>query len=46
MLAELDKVTDEFTTVTSNLMAKYKHTSEIVAESFITKDVDKVNEAI
>jgi hypothetical protein len=38
MLTEIDKITDYFTIITSNLMAHYLYACDTITESFMTKD--------
>ena len=42
ILGELDGITKHFTVVTSNLSAQYEYASQVVVESFETKDCDKL----
>lgn len=46
MLSEIDKITDYFTIVTSNLTAQYLYATEAVNESFVIKDCPKVYDSI
>lgn len=44
MLSELDKMTEYFSVVTSNLRSKYLHTSQLVSQSFLKSNDNSVDE--
>ena len=38
MVTEIDKITEYFSVVTSNLSALYNYATEMIVEGFVTKD--------
>jgi hypothetical protein len=46
MLREIDKITEHFSVVTSNLLSLYKYSSETVAESFLSQDCSKLYDSL
>jgi hypothetical protein len=46
MLAEIDRVTEYFTVVTSNLESQYLHACECINAAFETKNTKQLLEAI